>query len=947
MNATQTVSDQLVLSTLGDLLKLHAPHATLLAPLGGQVYRIGADGPASPVPGGELSPPDEWMDGGDLRWLSQGGALLGLLWSYEALPDSTTALLNLLLRSAQRSQEGHEVGLLLTHLPAPVAWLDHELRFRQVSRHFLHLHGLQHGDVLGRTVTEVFPARQHLIALLEHALAGHAVCLPLEMATQASSKSTPERPGKKAGGRAPGPRPPEPRSPEPGPAGRTLWLRGEARPYFDAQGIGVLWTSQDASEERGLARQLDSLLDDSGVMMAVLDAQGLVQNASSALMALGGSAPTSSGVAGQTPLLGTPLWNWPSWPADARPRIRALVVQAALGEKAGADLQTTRGGLLHLSIHGDGLAAGSGGAERPSPSAVLIAECHDLSALRDLQEQTAMQRSLIQEILARSSEATVIVNSAGKVTLANDEAANMLGIDAARLTGFTLGRLLKDVGVQVYDAAMTRLDYTEWLRESMPPEQEILLVNAAGVQRTVRLGVSLLPSLEGQRPGLMLTLRDVTALRRMEARLRHDTQHDALTGLLNRTGLRSRLLALGADAPVTLLALGISGFSALTAALGQIASDALLVHLAARLVDWRPELLAARLNGNVFMLAVSATEQPGKSALENALRDLQDHLHTPLRLSGRSLPLSFHLGAAGGLVGKDPDAMLGQAETALGYVKHEPVRQGGQGAGVVYQEAMRAEVARDFRLESELPAAIGRGELRLGYQPVLSLRGEPSERGLKVLGAEALLRWNHPELGLLAPPAFLPLAARSAVISDIGEWVVGQALAARAGWQARHPDLRVSVNLSLDELLRQDDLERLFPIMEQYGPPDFELSAGSLLDYSERTLGLLERLHGLGAQILVDDFGDGASSLTSLERFPISGVKLHPSFVARLSNPRAYKLLEATTALASSLGLSVTAVGVENAEQLTLLRKAGVGAAQGYYFAAPMSAEELAGFKVE
>jgi len=393
---------------------------------------------------------------------------------------------------------------------------------------------------------------------------------------------------------------------------------------------------------------------------------------------------------------------------------------------------------------------------------------------------------------------------------------------------------------------------------------------------------------------------------------------------------------------VTLLALDISGFPALTAALGRTASDALLVHLAARLVDWQPGLLVARLNSDVFVLAARGVATD-KSSLEDVLKDLQHHLRAPLRLSGRDLPLSFRLGAAGGLVGSDPEVLIGQAETALGFVTHE--RPERRGAGAVYHEAMRAEVARDFRLESELPQALVGGELRLSYQPVVSLTQHSVTGGPLLLGAEALLRWNHPELGLLAPPAFLPLAARSALISDIGEWVVGQALAARAGWQASRPGLRVSVNLSLDELLRQDDLERLFPVMQQYGAPDFELSAGSLLGYSERTLGLLERLHALGAQLLIDDFGDGASSLSSLERFPITGVKLHPSFVARLPNPRAYKLLQATTALAGSLGLSVTAVGVESAEQLALLKKAGVDAAQGYYFAAPMSAEELEGFK--
>lgn len=923
----QDVSQRLFLETLGDLLRLHAPLATLMAPLGNQVFRVSADGPATELPGAELSPPDEWMDRGELRWISQGGALLGLLWSADPLPDSVTALLNLLLRSVRHSGEGQDTGLLLTHLPTPVAWLDGELNFRQVSRHFLTLHGLQHREVLGRGVREVFPARQQLPHLLERALAGQAVCLPLEGVSC------------------------------PGTEGKTLWLRGEARAYFDAQGVGVLWTSQDASDERHLARQLDSLLDDSGVMMAVLNSQGLVQNASCALMALGGA--TSSGAGLPPVLLGAALWDWPSWTAEARVTVRALVEQAAGGQSAGADVQTVRGGVLRLSLHGDGIHS-MRSPGHPS-SSLLIAECHDLSALRELQEQSAVQGSLITEILTRSGEATLIVNAAGKVTLVSQEAANLLGTEASRLIGAGLGRLLRDLGVQVLGADLNRLNYQNWQRETMPPQQEVTLINAAGVKHTVRLGVSLLPSLEGQRPGLMLTLRDVTALRRMEARLRHDTQHDALTGLLNRTGLRSRLTALGQEllttyapanlaetatlntgTPVTLLALDISGFPALTAALGRTASDALLVHLAARLVDWQPGLLVARLNSDVFVLAARGVATD-KSSLEDVLKDLQHHLRAPLRLSGRDLPLSFRLGAAGGLVGSDPEVLIGQAETALGFVTHE--RPERRGAGAVYHEAMRAEVARDFRLESELPQALVGGELRLSYQPVVSLTQHSVTGGPLLLGAEALLRWNHPELGLLAPPAFLPLAARSALISDIGEWVVGQALAARAGWQASRPGLRVSVNLSLDELLRQDDLERLFPVMQQYGAPDFELSAGSLLGYSERTLGLLERLHALGAQLLIDDFGDGASSLSSLERFPITGVKLHPSFVARLPNPRAYKLLQATTALAGSLGLNVTAVGVESAEQLALLKKAGVGAAQGYYFAAPMSAEELEGFK--
>ena len=362
----QDVSQRLFLETLGDLLRLHAPLATLMAPLGNQVFRVSADGPATELPGAELSPPDEWMDRGELRWISQGGALLGLLWSVDPLPDSVTALLNLMLRSARHSGEGQDTGLLLTHLPTPVAWLDGELNFRQVSRHFLTLHGLQQREVLGRGVREVFPAWQQLPHLLERALAGQAVCLPLEGLSC------------------------------PGTEGKTLWLRGEARAYFDAQGVGVLWTSQDASDERHLARQLDSLLDDSGVMMAVLNPQGLVQNASSALMALGGA--TSSGAGLPSVLLGAALWDWPSWTAETRVTVRALVEQAAGGQAAGADVQTVRGGVLRLSLHGDGVhndgVHGDGLDSVRTPghpsSSLLIAECHDLSALRELQEKSAV-----------------------------------------------------------------------------------------------------------------------------------------------------------------------------------------------------------------------------------------------------------------------------------------------------------------------------------------------------------------------------------------------------------------------------------------------------------------------------------------------------------------------------------------------------------------------------
>ncbi|WP_425146043.1 sensor domain-containing protein [Deinococcus sp.] len=932
LNQNQSGSHQMVLGTLRDLLRLHAPAACLMAPLGGTVFQITADGLPLSL-GTELSPPDEWLDAGELRWLNRDGALLGLLWSQETVSESASTLLNLMLRSVQRGGSEDDLSLLLTHLPAPVAWLDAELRFRQVSRHFLALYGLTQEGVLGRNVGEVFPGRLLVPALLEGALRGQAVHLPLESLDRPGSVS--------AGAGAP-----------------QMWLRGEARPFFDAQGIGVLWTSQDASEERHLARQLDRLLDESGMLMAVMDGAGNVQNVTSALIALVSMA--------QAEVLGRPLWEWPCWENGAD--VRSLIERATGGESACADVPLLHGGLLRLSIHGEGTGAD-----------LLVAQGHDLAAMRDVEEQAALQRSLIQQILSRSSEATLLLNAAGKVTLANQEAATLLGLEIERLNGAVLERLLRETGVQMHDASgQQRLDAAIWTQATTPTDQEVLLVSAAGARRTVRLQTSVLPVSDSQRHGLLVTLRDVSSLRRMEARLRHDVLHDGLTGLYNRAGLRARLSALGDQVHLSLLAVDIIGFPALTVSLGRVPSDALLVQLAARLLSWKDHLLAARMNDDTFVLAfatpmrrvgaarlsasgLSAAQQAaaplprggGRAApvtdhgLEEHLRSLQHHLQLPFSLGGRELPLSFNLGASSGTVNGDPELLLGEAETALSYLKRPgPGPRHLRSRAMVYHQALRAEVARDFRLQSELPGALERGELRLGYQPLVSLPQTARERRA-LLGAEALLRWHHPELGVLAPPAFLPLAARSSVISDIGEWVIKEALKARASWQQRHPGAQVSVNLSLDELLRQDDLERLFPFLEQHGAPNIELSADSLLHFSQRTLHLLTRLRELGANILIDDFGDGASSLTSLERFPINGVKLHPSFVARLEQPRAYKLLRGTALLASSLGLSVTAVGVETAEQLGLLQGAGVEAAQGYYFSAPLPPEELASFEPE
>ena len=256
---------------------------------------------------------------------------------------------------------------------------------------------------------------------------------------------------------------------------------------------------------------------------------------------------------------------------------------------------------------------------------------------------------------------------------------------------------------------------------------------------------------------------------------------------------------------------------------------------------------------------------------------------------------------------------------------------------------LRDEVARAFELEEALRGALDRDQFTLLYQPALSLK-----RG-RAQSAEALLRWNHPTLGLLAPAHFLELASRSELITHVSEWVVQEAVlgrqAVRAALPERYANWSVSVNLGLEELRRSAGLRRLLPLLSTEGAPDIEVSAGSLLDHSQETLGLLEQLRSLGARLSVDDFGDGASSLAALTRFPLSAVKLHPTLTARLpGDEKSLTLVQGTIDLAHNLGLQVVAVGVETADQLGILRELGCDAAQGYAITPPLSGADLIGW---
>lgn len=861
-------------TALSELLRVHAPQATLLASVGEDVLRVQASGEVEVI-GRDLVPPEEWFDRGEMTWLTRDGALLGLLWCEDGVVSpNAVQVLTILLAAARTDGANREAEVLVTQLPMATAWLTSELTFRKVSRPFLELLELTDAQVVGASVSQVFPDRPLLLGALQAALAGRSVRVPDELFNR---------------------------------AGGDIWVRGEARPYFGASAAGVMVTLQDVNGEYERAARVAALLD-TDRPAALLSESGVVLHASQGLLEL---APPTAPI-----LTGAPLWAWPCFADVPSVAVRELVTLAASGGAARADVELAGGGTLPLSVR------------RTSELGLLVAE--GLTATRDGQAPLGM----IGQVLALSEDATILVDHAGRAQLVSDRAAGLLGVEAARLVGLGVSRVLGELGVKAYTPEGEPLALPEWREIDLPYKRELLLALPDGTVRHMELratGVGNEGHVKGS--GVLLAMRDLTALRRAQAKMRHDARHDSLTGLLNRTGLREALSAKTClqERGGVVVCMDIDGFGSLNAALGRTACDRVLIQVAARLNDLITERggCAARLADDSFAVAL-----PGLGAT-TATALVQEVMGQALKAGGRDVTLTCAYGLLSLEGGHIPDLAVGDAEIAMQHAKRQ-----GRAQVSVFQASMREQVAGAFELEEALRSAVADQQFTLLYQPAIQLQTG------RALGAEALLRWNHPTLGVLPPSQFLPLASRSELITSVSEWVVQNALVGRriirSALPSRHAEWQVSVNLGLEELRRSAGLGRLLPLLTSEGAPDIEVAAGSLLDHSQETLGLLEQLRTLGARLSVDDFGEGASSLSALTRFPLSAVKLHPNLTARLpGDDKSLALVQGTIDLAHRLGLSVVAVGVETEEQLNVLRDLGCDAAQGYAIAPPMSAPDL------
>ncbi|WP_426410558.1 EAL domain-containing protein [Bradyrhizobium ganzhouense] len=439
--------------------------------------------------------------------------------------------------------------------------------------------------------------------------------------------------------------------------------------------------------------------------------------------------------------------------------------------------------------------------------------------------------------------------------------------------------------------------------------------------------------------GWVATHLDVTEQRRSEAKITHMAQHDALTDLPNRVLLRERMehaLAVTRNGGLDLavLMLDLDRFKEVNDTLGHPAGDSLLCAVAARLRDCSTETaLIARLGGDEFAVIDYVTNPAVEAA--SLAEKIRKALCEPFDLGDHRVTVGTSIGIAiAPRDGEDSDVLMKSADLALYSAK-----SGGRGAFRFFEPELDQLMHARRNLERDMRDAIAGGEFELHYQPIFdAATGE-------VRGFESLLRWHHPERGLVMPGEFIPLAEETGLIVPLGEWVLRTACAEAAKWPA---DLRIAINLSPAQFRSKELVPVIIGALANSGVAphrlELEVTETVIMHDSEAVFATLGQLRELGVRIALDDFGTGYSSLSFLQRFPFDKIKIDRSFVNDLSSAskEAQHLARAVVRFAVSLGKTTTAEGVETKEQLDILRQERCVETQGYHLSRPMPASSVA-----
>ncbi|MRW91240.1 EAL domain-containing protein [Duganella sp. FT80W] len=563
-----------------------------------------------------------------------------------------------------------------------------------------------------------------------------------------------------------------------------------------------------------------------------------------------------------------------------------------------------------------------------------------LGTIEDITDRK--QAELTLQLRGRALEASVnaiVITTRGadgeRIEYANPAFSRLFG----HAPSAVLGRQLETLLGQHQD------EQRQALNAAMQSHQEVTLLlrtsHRDGTPLWTQLHVAPVSAGDDAIDHHVCVLTDMTAIIDYQAQLEHQANHDALTGLPNRALLNDRMaqavtFSQRFNHSLWLLFIDLDNFKLINDSLGHAAGDQLLCTIATRLLACANEGdTVARLGGDEFLLLLPVADQRPMAGL---LQLVQEAVAAPVMLERQQVTVTCSIGIS---VypddGADPEQLLKHADIAMYRAK-----EAGRNQVQFYEEAMHARIAERALIEAELRHALAREQLHLVYQPKLDLHS-----GV-LTGMEALLRWQHPTLGMVSPARFIGVAEETGLIVAIGRWVLRTACAQTKAWQREGlGPLRVAVNLSARQFTDQALIAEVRAALDDSGLDphclDLELTESMMMHNVELAVAASHNLKQLGIALSIDDFGTGYSSLAYLKQFPVDYLKIDQSFVREmLDEPKVAAIVRSVLTLGHSLGFKVVAEGVETEPQLDYLRQQGCDEIQGYYFSRPLAPDAFA-----
>ena len=692
--------------------------------------------------------------------------------------------------------------------------------------------------------------------------------------------------------------------------GAYRWMRARAAAARDETGTIRNWygTLEDVHDRRLAETALReseefarSILESSNMAIEVLDADGR-------LIFMNGPGIRIMEVHDFETIRRRPYDSF--WPPDVAPAVRYAMAEARKGETVRRTLYgpTAMGTAKWWDLSVSPIFNAEGKVTR------LLALSRDVTEAKRNEVEVAAAARRLSNVLESTMDSVVSIDSDWCITYLNRRAAAFFDGDES-----AVGRDFREL-VDAGEAEPFFARYRQAMREQRSIAFEDYLPS---------VGAWLEVQAYGSSAGLIIFFRDVTERRLAQEQIAHLARHDSLTGLPNRLNFHEALgHALGAGM-VAVLAVDLDDFKLINDTLGHIAGDMLLREVAQRLTAVQGDGFVARLGGDEFSMFVQVDEAGDAARIAQRLLKA---LTVPYRIEGETAEIGASIGIAlAPRDGDSADTLLHHADIALYRVKAD----NGRGYRFFAPE-MDQELRERREMKRELAAALSRGELALVYQPQVEVGSN------RLIGFEALLRWDSPTRGPVSPAVFVPLAEESGLIEEIGAFVLRRAALEAVRWPE---GISLAVNLSPAQFRSGAVGEAVRVALAESGLAagrlELEITESVLLDQAYGAIGTLKRLHAAGVRVALDDFGTGYSSLSYLQRFDFDKVKIDRSFIAGLpGDAGSAAIVRAIVGLGRSLRMRVTAEGVETFEQLLFLADEGCDEAQGYLFSQPLPPEQ-------